>query len=356
MNYSLPAGRSTIVVVPIPFGLSCLLLTPGDSLAAPQQERFEDGFPLIVEEIFMVGAEQDLGIMIDASLGPDGSVYVADMGTMEILAFSESGSLVWRSGGPGDGPGEFRTLYRIAAASDGTIYAFDPSANAVSQFSSTGAFLHRRQMSFGFSKMDDLVVGPDGRLAIVGIAPRGPAPDSAIHVFDSELQYISSYAPAPVATNPMSLTYSGAGSIELTPEGRVLFVRRLPYQIYEYSLDGRHLHVIDGPLAYDLTPDDAVTITEQAGRIEISRPTREIPTFHSAISLTDSTFVVGRREGTSRYWDLFARSGRHVASTAVPNDWGVIVGYDSVRHVLWVLGEHQMEPVLRRLRLDPNSL
>lgn len=148
-------------------------------------------------------------------------------------------------------------------APDGTIYAFDPTANAVSRFSSTGEFIDRHRMEFGFSKMDDLAAGSDGRLAIAGITPRGPAPDSAIHVFDSDLLYSNSFA---------------------------------------------------------------------------------------------SVFVVGRREGTSRFWDLFTRSGRHLATTSVPGDWGVMVGYDSTRRVLRVLGQHQFEPVLRRLRLDPTGL
>lgn len=333
-----------------------LLLALSESLAAVQQVRFDEGFPLIVEEVSIVGATQDLGITMDAALGPDGSIYVADMGSMQIVAFDQFGDLAWRSGGSGDGPGEFRALYRLAVASDGRIYAFDPSANAVSRFSPAGSFIDRRQLEFGFSKMDDLVVGPGSRMAIAGITPRGPAPDSAIHVFDSELQYINSYAPAPVAMNPMSLSYSGAGTIALTPEGRSLFVRRLPYEIYEYSLEGRRVNFIEAPFSYDLTPDDVVTINEGAGRFEISRPTKDVPAFHAATSLTDSTFIVSRREGTARYWDLFTRSGSHVASTEVPNDWGVIVGYDRARNVLWVLGRHQLEPVLHRLRLDPTSL
>ena len=336
--------------------LGHLIAAPLHSLTAEPQVQLDAGFPLIVEEISIVGSEHDLGIVADAALGPDGSVYVADMGPMEIIAFDPAGDLVWRSGGSGDGPGEFRALYRITVAPDGTIYAFDPTANAVSLVSSTGEFIDRHRMEFGFSKMDNLAAGSDGRLAIAGIAPRGPAPDAAIHVFDSDLQYSNSFASAPVAANPLSLVYSGAGTIAATPDGHMLFVSRSPYQIQEYSFSGERFNVVEPPVAYEMTPDDAVTITERAGRIEIGRPPTDVPVVHAAISLTDSVFVVGRREGTSRFWDLFTRSGRHLATTSVPSDWGVMVGYDSTRRVLWLLGEHQFEPVLRRLRLDPAGL
>ncbi|MCY3601217.1 MAG: hypothetical protein OXN85_14720 [Gemmatimonadetes bacterium] len=357
MKRSTRGSCATKVALPMLLGLLWQLLEASiDPLAALQQAQFDEGFPLRVEEISIVGLEHELGIVADAALGPDGSVHVADMGNAEVVAFDHTGDLAWRSGGSGDGPGEFRALYRLTVAADGTVYVYDPSANAISRLSSAGSFIDRQQLAFGFAKMDDLVVDGDGRLAIVGIAPRGPSPDSAIHVFDSELLYVSSFAPAPVAANPMSLAYSGAGTIALTPDGRALFVRRLPYEIHDYSLTGRRFTVIEAPFSYDLTPDDAISITEQSDRIEFGRPTSEVPVFHAAISLTDSTFVVGRREGTSRYWDLFTRDGRHIASTSVPNDWGVMVGYDLGRRVLWVLGEHRFEPVLRRLRLDPKGL
>ena len=81
----------------------------------------------------------------------------------------------------------------------------------------------------------------------------------------------------------MSTSYSGAGTLALTPTGDVL------------------------PFEYGLTADDAVTITERGGRIEISRPETGLPYFAAPVPLSDSTFLVPRREGTraSIRWSRF---------------------------------------------------
>ncbi|MYC88939.1 MAG: hypothetical protein F4X22_11980 [Gemmatimonadales bacterium] len=107
--------------------------------------------------------------------------------------------------------------------------------------------------------------------------------------------------------------------------------------------------VIEAPFEYGLTADDAVAITERAGRVEVRRPPVEFPFFSAAVALTDSTFLVPRRQGDARYWDFFTTGGRHLGSTAIPSEWGVAIGYDAERGVLWGRGEHLMEPVLRRI-------
>ena len=321
-----------------------------------QQVQFDPGFPLIPEEVSVVGAEQDLGIILDSALGPDGSVYLAEAYSNRIIALDAEGNLAWQSGRSGEGPGEFRTLYRIAIGSDGTLYAFDAYGGAISRFSPDGSFVDRRQLELRFSKMDGLAATADGRIAIAGITAYQPASDAAVHIFDPESRYVRSFAPPPTSLNPMSLSFSGAGTVALTRGGEVLFVRRIPYEIYHYSLDGVLLNnVIEAPFEYGFTADDAVTITERGRRIEISRPETELPFFAAPVPLTDSTFLVPRREGESLYWDIFTLTGRHVATTSIPGDWGVALGYDAERSVLWAKGEYQLEPVLRRISVRLTS-
>lgn len=55
---------------------------------------------------------------------PDGSLAVANRGSQEVRMFSETGEFRGSFGGPGDGPGEFRNLWRIENAGD-TLLALD---------------------------------------------------------------------------------------------------------------------------------------------------------------------------------------------------------------------------------------
>lgn len=317
-----------------------------------QDFQLDSAVPLVVEEVTILGAEEDLGIIMDSAVGPNGFVYLADASDMQVVAFDPDGTIAWRSGREGEGPGEFRGLYRITVGADGTVYAFDRSTSSISRLLPDGSFADRRRLEFAFPAINDFVAFADGHVAISGITNYGSPRDSAVHVFDSELTYIRSFAPAPTAENSMVLTYSGAGTVALTPSGDVLFIRRIPYEIYRYSLDGAELgRVIEAPFEYDLTADDVVAITERAGRIEVSRPRTEFPFFSAAVALTDSTFLVPRRQGDSRHWDFFTTAGRYLGSTAIPSEWGVAIGYDVERGVLWARGEHLLEPVLWRLKV-----
>ncbi|WP_419167057.1 6-bladed beta-propeller [Candidatus Palauibacter sp.] len=331
----------------------CIGCSLSSSQLIAQQFQFDLGFPLVLEDVSIRGAEEDLGVLMDSALGPDGFVYVADVSSMQIIAFDPNGDVAWKSGRQGEGPGEFRGLYRITVGADGTIHAFDRATSSISRLTSDGSFVDRRRLEFAFPAMNDLVATADGRVAVSGITSYGFPTDSAVHVFDSELAYVRSFAPAPTAENSLALTYSGAGTVALTPAGDVLFVRRIPYEVYHYSLAGARLNgVIEAPFEYDFTADDVVTIEERAGRIEISRPQTEFPFFSAAVALTDSTFLVPRRQGESRHWDFFTTTGRYLGSTSIPSDWGVLIGYDSERRVLWARGEQKLEPVLRRLEVE----
>ena len=55
---------------------------------------------------------------------PDGSLAVADRGSQEVRVFSGTGESRGSFGGPGEGPGEFRNLWRIENAGD-TLLVLD---------------------------------------------------------------------------------------------------------------------------------------------------------------------------------------------------------------------------------------
>ena len=69
----------------------------------------------------------------------DGRVAVADRGSGEIRFFDANGRFLSRTGGEGDGPGEFQSLDFIGLRLD-SIVAFDARLSRVQVFSPTGEF------------------------------------------------------------------------------------------------------------------------------------------------------------------------------------------------------------------------
>ena len=333
-------------------GLFLLFLPlPGDTGFA-QDFQFDPGFPMEVADVSIIGSDEEFTVLLDADIGKNGFVYLVDMYNYQIVAVDPTGEIAWKSGGQGQGPGEFRTPYRLAVAPDSTVYVFDRFGSAISRFSRQGEFIDRKQVDFSFESVDGFVVHADGKITISGTTSYGVPRDSAVHVFDPDFRHLRSFAPLPTAENRMVLSYHGAGPITLTPKGNLIYVRRLPYDIYHYSIDGERLAALEGPFKYDVTADDVITVQERAGGLTISRSDVERPFFQPAVALSDSSFVVGRREGERRYWDLYTLSGGYVGSTSVPEDWGVLVGYDKSRSVLWTTGEHLLKPVLRRINVS----
>ncbi|HKP74149.1 MAG TPA: 6-bladed beta-propeller, partial [Longimicrobiaceae bacterium] len=130
----------------------------------------------------------------DVAAGPDGSVYVLDVGDQVVKVFDAAGRFVRRLGRRGMGPGEF--THPVGLTVDSVVTVFDALQSRVSVFSLAGVHLRTRRLpapngvalatryplrdgfavgmtaarhSYG-SPMDDphhtvLLVGPDGRLA-----------------------------------------------------------------------------------------------------------------------------------------------------------------------------------------------
>ena len=60
----------------------------------------------------------------DVKQRPDGSVVVADRGSQEVRLYSSSGEFLGSVGGAGDGPGEFRNLWKVVPSAE-RILALD---------------------------------------------------------------------------------------------------------------------------------------------------------------------------------------------------------------------------------------
>ncbi len=70
-------------------------------------------------------------------LGPEG-ILVADGGSLQLRWYTPSGTHVRSVGGPGDGPGEFRTILRVARMRGDSLVAVDSWTGRITYFGPDG--------------------------------------------------------------------------------------------------------------------------------------------------------------------------------------------------------------------------
>jgi len=128
--------------------------------------RLADGPSLMIGEV-EGDAAYELFNVRTAVRTEDGRIVVANSGTLEIRVFDESGRFLQSIGGPGEGPGEFRSLDWVAWDEDGKIVALDLDERRVTTFAAGGELLSTLDVSTGpgFVEEGDLLL-PDGRLLL----------------------------------------------------------------------------------------------------------------------------------------------------------------------------------------------
>jgi len=185
-----------------------VLIALGTQDVVPADESWRLA-PQPVLSLGSVGGEADdaFGSVMGAIRFDSGEIMVADGMSKELLLFSDGGTLLTRSGGRGEGPGEFRVIRSIHRCADDFALVYDPAAFRMSVFEPTGqfsgtidipgepgrdappydffcnsegviAYLHRSSappVSVGPRRptVDITAVGPDGRVVQLGSFP-GP--------------------------------------------------------------------------------------------------------------------------------------------------------------------------------------
>jgi hypothetical protein len=296
-------------------------------------------------------------LISDAKVGTSGRVCLADFSNQRIACFTPDGRLLWILGRKGEGPAEFRAVYRLALDASDTVYAFDIASSEISVISPAGKFLRRSPLPIRFRQVDDVLVGPDRTLLISGIAPlAGQAADSAVHVFRlaDSLTYVRSFGLLPAARNSDVLAYWGAGGIRSLTSRVVVYGRRYPYEIYTYSTDGHLLQKVVGPAELRYGPDDAIHIRKDASSMHISDDTtKNIITPLTPIAITDHYLLAGRRakDGTV-WWDGIPLSpGLRTTVFRFPpgQSLGAVIGVDRAHHLLWAVDNDGSDPCLVRM-------
>jgi hypothetical protein len=344
------------------FSLSITAIVCLTTSAGAEVERSQSGsFPLHVERVVAVGLHSELGSLVGAAMDTQGNLYGVDHLNARIVSFDSEGRERWSVGRRGRGPGEYNLPYRVTAGPDGSVYVFDLGTREISRLSAGGEFVERSRLPFAFSQVDAIAAVAGGTLLLAGYAPEAPhrgARTRAVHRFawrTPALVHQSSFGPLPRARDPDVLRYWGAGSIHLASDGGVWYGRRSPYEVYRFDPRGRRSALLTPGFASIGVPDDIIQIDRDATGETISTNKATVVYPSTMVELGDGRLLVARVAGENRWWDLYDARGRRVASRAVPREWGALVGYDAARRRLWTAGSFEDRPAFLQITVVPRS-
>lgn len=321
------------------------------------------------------GAGSDLfGAVAHAIRLSNGHIAVADRHAQEIRVFDDAGGHVLTFGRPGEGPGEFTTLWSIAELAGDTIAAIDPLGGRVSLFDAAGVF----GRSFPIPRLSGAsapnVVGwlADGTLIIQALT-RSPSRDTRnqsthfLYAVDRNgeiLGTLGEYPGSPLGRNGLALGFAGraefaaggslawvgqSGRFELVGHDRTGAARRIvrldrePSAVTQPEIDEaqaaveRSLQGASGPAV------ERILATEYASH----HPVHGTLLADKAGNLWVETYRHHLLEDPGpQEWDIFDAEGRLVGYLATPSDFEITdIGAD------FVLGFHTDELGVQTVRM-----
>jgi hypothetical protein len=212
-----------------------------------------------LEERAVIGAlegpdEYIFGWISDVALGPDHTVYVADIQVPVVRRYSPEGDYLGDVGKRGQGPGEYLQVTGLETLPDGRLAVWDPMNRRVSLFHPDGSFAESFRVEAGFRGPDPFEVDVEGRLYVkdaewVG-EPRRPRPFWLRFAADGELLDTVPIPPENGSPSYVLITSQGPRRpfptrtvSALTPEGSMAWGRTDEYAIYMPRAAGSVLRI-----------------------------------------------------------------------------------------------------------------
>ena len=173
----------------------------------------------------------------DVTIGPDGSIWITDLGTDQVHKFDADGGHILTFGETGQEPGqfEFADFGAIALDGDGDVFVLDTGNQRVQKFSPDLTF-EREWGESGlehgeFQHPSGIAVRSDGMVFVVD------AFSGQVQQFDSSGEFVAEIFPTGIATEfyePSRVGLDSAGNLYVPDITRV----------YVFDTDGRQIRVI----------------------------------------------------------------------------------------------------------------
>ena len=152
--------------------------------AAPAPGRI-DGWRVEPEPLLDLGGDESgpAGVFERVAglvLLPDGGLVAGDEGAGEIRAFGPDGALRWRTGRPGDGPGEYRLIASLGTGPTDSIWVFDYGNRRFTLLDASGVLTRTFDIGPAISAPSAVGRLADGRFVLREMwgAPRGDGPQA----------------------------------------------------------------------------------------------------------------------------------------------------------------------------------
>lgn len=235
--------------------------------------------------------------------GPDGTLVVTDFSQPAVYFMGGDGKVKWSRTSKGVGPGDVLRPYR-AVHGDTTILVYDFSARDFSRFSRGGVFLRRFHLSVAMANVDDIAAIGDSLLVVLGTTRHSGHENAAMHVFSSDGRHLRSFGELAAANDRSKLGISGTGTLAKTSQNTLLYTRKGPFQLLEYTASGKLIKSTPPPVSILAVADSIVRVeTNSEGRERlVSRgPAIRFPL--RAIPLSFGYTLAGISDrGVMRWW------------------------------------------------------
>lgn len=151
---------------------------------------------------------------IETRQGSTGIIYnaIEAPSALRIQEFTGAGTFVRSWGGAGDGAGQFNQVVGVAVGPDGSVYTADVGDNRVSRFTSAGRFVSSWTVEWpgGVSTGNlSLDVGVDGKVYVVNLNSKG------VFVYSAEGALLGTLG-AEVLATPWSVDVDPSGTVRVT--------------------------------------------------------------------------------------------------------------------------------------------
>lgn len=261
-----------------------------------------------------VASDLILATPTSVDAGPEGTLVVADFAQPAIHFVARDGKVRWSKTSKGVGPGDVLRPYR-AVHGDTTLLVYDFSARDFSRFTRDGMFLKRFHVSVAMTNIDDIVAIGDSLVVVLGTTRQTGHENAAIHVFSSDGRHLRSFGELAAANDRSKLSISGTGTLAKTPRNTLLYTRKGPFQLLEYTAGGKLVKSIPPPVSILAVADSVVRVESNSegrerlvSRSQVIRfPLRAIPMSfgYTLAGVSDRGVIRWWIHSPSGHWRIF---------------------------------------------------